>query len=84
MNPLQQALNGGKIANAVNPVQNLIGTLKAAKNPAMMLNQMAGQNPIVKQAMDIVQQYNGDQMAAFTATAKQYGVDPNQILAMLK
>ena len=41
-------------------------------------------NPQMKQVMEIVNQHGGDPMKAFRATAEQYGVDPNEIMNMLK
>ena len=58
--------------------------VKTAQNPQAMLNQLATNNPNMKQVMDIVNQYDGDISKAFYETAKQKGVDPNEILNMLK
>ena len=55
-----------------------------AQNPIAALNQMAMQNPNVKQAMDFVNQNGGDAKKAFYALAEQNGVNPNDILSMLK
>lgn len=49
-----------------------------------MLNQLATSNPLLKQAMDLTQQYGGDSMKALSETAKQMGFDPNEIMNMLK
>ena len=61
-----------------------MGMLQSANNPQAMLNQLAQNNPQLRQVMDIVQQHGGDPMAAFRAEAQARGVDPNQIMGMLK
>jgi len=42
------------------------------------------QGPQYQQAMNLIQQAGGDARAAFYQLAQQKGVDPNQILSMLK
>ena len=41
-------------------------------------------NPQMKQVMDIVQKHGGDPMRAFRAEAEARGVDPDEIMGMLK
>ena len=65
-------------------IKNLMGMLQSANNPNAMLMQLAQSNPQLKQVLDIVQQHGGDPMAAFRAEAQARGVDPNQIMGMLK
>ena len=84
MNPMLQAINGGKIGGVLAPIKNMMNTVQSAGNPMMMLQQMAGKNPAVKQALDIIQQNGGDAKAAFETTARQYGASPDEIMNMLK
>lgn len=42
------------------------------------------QGPQYQQAMNLIQQAGGDARAAFYSFARQKGVDPDQILSMLK
>ena len=42
------------------------------------------QGPQYQQAMNLVQQAGGDARAAFYQLAKQKGIDPDQLLSMLK
>lgn len=84
MNPMMQALNGTKLGGILAPIKNMMNTVQSAGNPSMMLQQMAGKNPNVKQALDIIQQHGGNAQAAFEATARQYGASPEEILNMLK
>ena len=53
-------------------------------NPEAMLQTMAMQNPRLKQVIEYVQQSGGNAEAAFYKMAQEKGVDPNQIINMLK
>ena len=55
--------------------------LKTANNPQAMINQMMSNNPQVKQ---IINQYGGDPKTAFYKYAEANGINPNEILDMLK
>ena len=81
---MMQALNGTKIGGILAPIRNMMNTVQAAGNPMMMLQQLAGKNPAVKQALEIVQKNGGDAKAAFETTARQYGASPDEIMNMLK
>ena len=65
-------------------IKNMMQTIRTAANPQAALNMMVMNNPQLKQVMEIVEEYNGDSMAAFKATAEQMGVNPEEILGMLK
>ena len=65
-------------------VRNLMGMLRSANNPQAMLQQLAQNNPQLKQVMDIIQKHGGDPMAAFQAEAQARGMDPKQIMDMLR
>ena len=65
-------------------VRNLMGMLQNANNPQVMLTQMAQNNPQLKQVLDIVQKHGGDPMTAFRAEAQARGMDPDQIMGMLR
>ena len=84
MNPMMQTLNGSKLGGILAPIKNMMSTVTSAGNPSMMLQQLAGKNPTVKQALDIIQQNGGNAQAAFEATAKQYGASPDEIMNLLK
>ena len=61
-----------------------MGMLRSANNPQAMLAQLAQTNPQMKQVLDIVQKHGGDPMAAFRAEAQARGMDPEQIMGMLR
>jgi hypothetical protein len=57
---------------------------KSAQNPQALLNNMASQNPQLKQVMEAINQHGGDPKKAFYDIAKERGIDPNEILNQLK
>jgi len=59
-------------------------TIKSIGNPQMMLNQMIGQNPQIKQVMDYVNANGGDPKTAFYKLAEERGVNPDDILNQLR
>ena len=61
-----------------------MGMLRSANNPQAMLAQLAQTNPQMKQVLDIVQKHGGDPMTAFRAEAQARGMDPDQIMGMLR
>ena len=65
-------------------IKNVINTIRSARNPQAMLSQMAQNNPQVQQVMNIVNQNGGDPQRAFYQLAQQKGIDPNEILKMLR
>ena len=54
---------------------------KGLKNPDIMAQQMVNSNP---QLQSIIQANNGNAKQAFMNTAQQMGINPNDILKMLK
>jgi hypothetical protein len=57
---------------------------KSAQNPQALLNNMASQNPQLKQVMEAINQHGGDPKKAFYDIAKERGIDPDEILNQLK
>lgn len=62
----------------------MMNTLKSAKNPNALLTAMINQNPMLKQTMDVVKTYGGDPKKAFYKMAKEKGINPEEILALLR
>lgn len=79
MNPMLTSL----LSSRLGPIKQMMGMVQAAQNPALALQQMAGNNPQLQQALQLVQQAGGDPKAAFEKLAKDNGIDPQQILSML-
>lgn len=65
-------------------VRQMMGMLNNSQNPQVMMNSMVQNNPNMKQVMDIINQSGGDPKKAFYALAEQKGIDPQEILNMLK
>ena len=80
MNPVLQMLNQTKLG----PIVQMFKAVRSATDPNAALQQMASSNPLVKQAVDLVQKNGGNAEAAFRAAAQQAGIDENSILSMLK
>ena len=58
--------------------------VNASQNPQMMLNQMLSNNPQMKPVMDVIQQAGGDPKKAYYAMAEKMGVDPQEVLNMMR
>ena len=83
MPPILQQLGKSNITQLIQPVRQMMNMVRTAQNPALMLNQLAMNNPLLKQAMDITQQYGGDSTKALRETAKQMGISADEVMGML-
>ena len=79
-----QQLGKNSMAQLAQPVRQMMSAVRSAQNPQAALNNLIMNNQQMKQVMDIVQRHGGDPMAAFRAEAEARGVDPEEILRMLK
>ena len=77
-NPMMQQLSMSRLS----PIKNMLGAMRG--NPQMMLNQMAQSNPAIRQVYDYINANGGDPRTAFYKLANERGIDPNDILSMLK
>ena len=82
-NPMLNQL-GRSLPSNLNQIKQMVNMFKNAKNPQMLIQNMMMQNPQMKQVMDFINQNGGDAKSAFYKLADQRGVDPNEILNMLK
>ena len=80
MNPIIQALNKTNMSR-IGQAKQMAQMFKSTSNPNALVNQMVNNNPQVKQ---IINQYGGDPKTAFYKYAEASGVDPNEVLDMLK
>ena len=69
---------------AVGQIKQMINMVRSAGNPQAMLNQMVMNNPRMQEVMQIVQRHGGDPMTAFRKEAEARGIDPEEIMGMLK
>ena len=83
-NPMNPMLSQLTQANpAMGMLSQMIGMVKAARDPMGKLNQMAMNSPQLSQVMQMVQQNGGNAKQLFYSMAQQRGVDPNVILSQL-
>lgn len=61
-------------------IQQFTNAVKAARNPQAMLDNM----PQMKQVRQIIDQHGGDPMKAFREMAEENGLDPDEILSMIR
>lgn len=55
-----------------------------ATNPQLALNQLLLNNPQLQNVINLIRQNGGNPQQTFYALAKQKGVNPDEILNMLK
>ena len=82
MNPiLLQTMKSSPMMGQIKQVMNAV---RMAQNPQLIMNQMMGNNPLMKQAMDIINQHGGDVDKAFRTVAEQNGFTEQDIMNLLK
>lgn len=82
-NPMLQALRNNP-TNNLSQIKSMMNMVRSAGNPQAMLQSMVQNNPQMKQVMDLVSQSGGDPKTAFYRMAEEKGVDPDEILSLLK
>lgn len=65
-------------------IKNMMEMLKNSSNPSAMMQSMLQSIPNYKQVMEYVNRNGGDPRKAFYQMAQEKGVNPNDILSMLK
>ena len=86
-NPMMQALSQSRLSgmmNKIQPIRNALNMVRNAQNPQAMMAQMLGNNPQMQQINQLISSAGGDPRKAFYALAEQNGIDPEQILNMLR
>lgn len=73
-----------KASPMMGQIKQAMNTVKMAQNPMAMLNQMANNNPLFRQAIDIVNQHGGDVDKAFRTVAEQNGFSQQDIMSFFK
>ena len=79
-----QQLGRNNMLQTAGKIKQMMQTVRMAQNPQAALNAMAMNNPQLAQVMEIVNQHGGDPMRAFHEVARENGMDPDEILGMLK
>lgn len=65
-------------------INRMMATIRAARDPQAMAQQMIMQNPALQRAMQYVRQNGGDPRAAAEKLMRENGIDINQIMNSLK
>ena len=65
-------------------IKQMMGMINSSGNPQAMMNQMLTGNPQFKQVIDLINASGGDPKKAFYDLAEQKGINPQDILDMLK
>ena len=78
---LQQLAKSSPMMGKIKQMMSMFG---GAQDPNMMLRQLANSNPQMQQVLDVIQNAGGDPRRAFYELAQQKGVDPQEILDMMK
>ena len=84
MNSLYNQLNQTNQLSQNNVIQKIIQMAKSGNNPQQLLNSLAGQNPQLNQVMQLVNSGKMTPKQIFMNMANQQGVNPNDIISMLK
>ena len=80
---MQQLARNQMIQTAAK-IKQTMRTIQMATDKQAALNAMMMNNPMMKQVMDIVQQYGGDSMKALEAVAGEFGMTSDEVLGMLR
>lgn len=62
----------------------MMNLIRSANNPQAMLQSMAQSNPQLKEVINLVNSLGGDPKTAFYKLAQEKGIDPEQILNLLR
>lgn len=65
-------------------LSQMVEMVRAAQNPNEAINQLAANNPQLKEVIQYVNQNGGNAKAAFYKLAQERGVNPDDILNQLK
>lgn len=84
INPILKTLSMTQGHNNLNQIKSMVNMLKSANDPQAMLNNLINQNPQFKGVMEYINQNGGDPKKAFYDLAEKNGIDPQEILNMLK
>ena len=81
LNPIIGALNQRGLTGNLSRIKQTMASLRNIGNPQAMLMTAAGNNPELKRALE---ESGGDYQKAFYKYAEKMGVNPEEILGILK
>ena len=65
-------------------LKQMFDLLKGSSNPTEMMNRILANNPNTSKVLDYIRQNGNDPEKAFNALSNQMGLNPNDILSMLR
>lgn len=80
LNPMIAQMQSGILGQ----IKNMMSVVKSSPNPQAAMLAMAKQNPQLRQAYEYVNANGGDPKQAFYKMAQEKGIDPNEIINMIK
>ena len=80
MNPILQTIGNQNLGQ----IRSMINLVKSAGNPQAMMSQLVQTNPQMRNVMNYINQSGGDPKRAFYRMAQERGVDPDEILNMIR
>ena len=80
VNPILQKMN----INNIQQIKQMMNMFKGANNPQQLLQNMAMNNPQLKMVLNYINQNGGNPKDAFYKMAQEKGIDPEEIIKMLK
>ena len=81
LNPILGALAQNRLGAAAAPVRNMMQMVRAAHNQQAAVSQIMARNP---QLNSVLQQYGGNAQQAFYGMAQQLGVNPDEVLSLIR
>lgn len=70
--------------NNFNQLQKIISAAQAVQNPVAYLQSQFQNHPLIKQALELGQKYNGDYDAATAELIKNNNLNPNEVKQALQ
>lgn len=83
-NPILDLLGKRQQPQQSNSLVELYKTMQSMSNPKDALATLMQKNPMVQQAVQLINESNKSPKELFYSMAQQRGVDPEQILSMFK
>ena len=86
-NPILSQMTQTRLQQMSGPIQQMkrmMNQLQTMSNPQAALQSFMTNNPKSKQVMDLIQKSGGDPQKAFYALAEQQGINPDDVLNMLR
>ena len=68
----------------IDQIKRMMNMIQNSQNPSKMLEELIRTNPQMQNVMNLIRQNGGDAKAAFYNLAKEKGIDPEQILSLLR